>query len=171
MLDIFEDPLCPICGRFEAMFGEQIRQAVAAGKLTVRYRMVTFLDPGSASGDYSTRAYAALLALTREAGTKPGLVMAFHARLFDPDVQPQESGSSDLTNVQLADLAEQLGAPAEAVAAIADGSRMAQATAGAKSNLATLARVDPTPGTPTVARDGHPVEIGSTDWLSPLLGG
>src|SRR5699024_4736207 len=41
VLDLYEDPLCPICAQFEAAFGEDIGQAIDDGELTVRYRIVT----------------------------------------------------------------------------------------------------------------------------------
>src|SRR5699024_1383901 len=118
---------CPVCAQFESAFGEDIGQAIDDGELTVRYRMVAFLDSRSASGDYSSRAFAALLALADAAGDQPGLVLAFHRALFDPAVQPQERGSDDLSDGQLADLAGGLGAPADAVTAIADGTEHATA--------------------------------------------
>src|SRR5699024_1856749 len=82
VIDVYEDPLCPFCAAFESDFGAEIAAAIDDGALAVRYRMVDFLNGMSASGDYSTRALAAMLSLTEQAGSEPGLVAAFHASLF-----------------------------------------------------------------------------------------
>ena len=74
--------------------------------------MLNFLNPRSFSGDYSTRAAAALLCVAQEGGTQPGLYLAYHSALFATDNQPAESGTADLTNEQLAELATSIGAPA-----------------------------------------------------------
>lgn len=170
VLDVYEDPLCPFCARFEAAYGAAIERAVDAGRLTVRYRMVTFLDPASPSGDYSTRAFAAMLALAKAAGSRPGLFLDFHTALFAPGVQPKERGTTDLSDTQLAELARRLGAPAQAASDIAGGATGLAATAAA-TNLAELGRVSPQPGTPTVVHDGAVVDTSGADWLDRLLGG
>ena len=102
VLDIYEDALCPICGDFEHQFGQQIAKAIDDGQLIVRYHMVNFLDGSSASKDYSTRAYGALLTVGKGAGGVPGQFMAFHSALFDSTNQPKEDGATDHTNAQLA---------------------------------------------------------------------
>jgi protein-disulfide isomerase len=168
-IDVYEDALCPFCGRFEQQYGGKIVDAVNAGELTVHYRMVTFLDAGSPSGDYSTRALAAMLTLARTAGERPGLVLAFHRALFDPSVQPEERGSKDLSNDQLAALAGQLGAPKKALSAIAAGADVPRARAAATANLAALKKASPRPGTPTVIHAEHVVDL-APGWLQKVLG-
>ena len=46
-LVVFEDPQCPYCRRFEDASGDLLRREVAAGAVTVEYRMRCFLGPES----------------------------------------------------------------------------------------------------------------------------
>src|SRR5690606_21434692 len=120
-LDVYEDALCPICGDFEHQYGQQIAQAIDEGQLEVKYRMVDFLNGASHSGDYSTRAYGALLAVAKNDGATPGVFMAFHTAIYDSKNQPKENSSSDLSNEQLADLAGDAGVSDATQKLIADG--------------------------------------------------
>lgn len=170
VIDVYEDSLCPVCGRFEARFGGDVAQAVNAGTLAVRYRLMNFLNPYSASGDYSTRAFGAMLVLARESGDVPGLFEAYHATLFDGTIQPEEKAATDLSDADLADLARQLGAPDSTVAQIAAGAGSTDASAAAALNLTALQQVSERPGTPTVVQDGAVVPL-QDDWLGAVLAG
>lgn len=173
-LDVYEDSLCPICGAFEAQFGQQIAKAIDDGQLTVRYHMVDFLNPSSASKTYSTRAYAALIAVAQIDGDKPGVFSAFHTMLFDSANQPKELAVSDLSNAQLADLAARSGASAATQKEIQSGTGVPQAATDAVTNLASLRAAAEAAGvqagTPTVLKDGAPVRLSNT-WLKDLLAG
>jgi protein-disulfide isomerase len=174
VLDVYEDGLCPACANFEAQYGQQIAKALDDGQLTVRYHMVNFLDKSSHSGTYSTRAYAALIAVAQGDGDNPGVFMKFHAALYDPENQPDENGSSDLSNAQLASLAGSIGASTKTQDAISDGTDVAAAGTHADANLTSLkalaAKAGATSyGTPTVARDGSIVSIQDVDWLTKML--
>ncbi|EUA68513.1 DSBA-like thioredoxin domain protein [Mycobacteroides abscessus] len=59
-ITVFLDFQCPFCQRFEAQYGEDITTYVTEGRLQVTYRPVSFFGPDLASGDYSSRAAAAL---------------------------------------------------------------------------------------------------------------
>jgi len=173
-LDVYEDGLCPACASFEAQFGQQIAKAIDDGQLTVRYHMVNFLNSSSHSGTYSTRAYAALIAVAQGDGDQPGVFMQFHAALYDPKNQPDENGSSDLSNAQLASLAGSVGASQQTQDAISDGTNVAAAGTDAAANLTSLkslaAKAGTTSyGTPTVAKDGSIVAINDVDWLTRML--
>lgn len=168
VIELFEDPLCPYCGAFEASYGDAIAAAVDAGEVIVRYRTVAFLDPYSLSGDYSTRAFAALIALAEKAGDTPGLVADFHAALFNPAVQPAEGGP-DLPDADLAELADDLGAPPTAVRAIANGRYIDAASRAAERNLDRLRSLSDSPGTPSIAVDGELVPV-QPGWLDALIG-
>lgn len=169
-LDIYEDAICPACAEFEHQYGQQVAQSIDASQVAVRYHMVAFLDPSSASKNYSTRAFAALITVASEAGSTPGLFLNFHSALYDPANQPKENGTSDLSNAQLGDLALKVGAPASVQKQIADGTDMAKATAAAATNYTSLSTVTGgQPGTPTVAKDGVPVSVNATDWLTTLI--
>ena len=169
VIETYEDALCPICGEFERQFGQQMAKAVDEGRLTVQLHMLTFLDPASASKDYSTRAYAALLAVAHEAGSTPGLAMKFHSTLFEEGTQPAESGSTDLTNEQLGDLAVSAGAPASVKASIVAAKYLDEAKAGSATSSARLQAAIGKVGTPSILSGGAAVNINSVNWLSDLL--
>lgn len=169
VLDDYEEPICPPCGEFDADYGPEIRQAIEDGTLAVRYRVATFLDDRSASGNYSTRAYAAMLALATTAGKQPGLFAAFHTMLFDAAVQPAEDGTTDLSDDQLAELARQAGAPSAAVRAIAKGTQMSLARAGATRTMDDIERLIPSHGVPAILVAGQQVSTADPDWLATVL--
>ena len=95
--------------------------------------------------------------------------LAFHSALFSPDHQPEESGSSDLTNEQLAALATSSGASAAAGQCVSSGQNVAAAEASATASSATLNAATGQVATPTVLRNGAPVSL-SVNWLGDLLG-
>jgi protein-disulfide isomerase len=96
--------------------------------------------------------------------------MKYHSTLLDSGTQPEERGTADLTNEQLAELATSSGAPAGAAECITSGQNIAAAEAAATASTETLRQA--TGGqvaTPTVVHNGAPVQL-SVDWLSTLLG-
>ena len=171
VLDMYEDALCPACGEFEHQYGQQIAKAIDDGQLTVRYHMINFLDAKSASGDYSTRAYGAMITVARGAGGQPGQFMAFHSTLFDADNQPTEGGSSDHTNAQLAGLAGTVGVAQAVQDQVSAGADVAAAKTHAATSITELTQLSGGTGyqTPTVARDGKIISVDSVDWLTNLL--
>jgi hypothetical protein len=50
-LVVFEDPQCPYCRQFEEASGDLLRREIAAGAVTVEYRMRCFLGPESVRAD------------------------------------------------------------------------------------------------------------------------
>lgn len=169
-IDVYADALCPICGQFERQYGQQINQAVDQGKLTVNLHMLNFLDQGSFSKDYSSRAAGALLCVAQNQGSTPGLVLSYYTKLFSEGTQPEEQGASDLTNAQLADLAKGLGANDATTSCISSGASVATAQANATASSATLKGIVGGVRTPSVIHDGQVVNINQTNWLSSLLG-
>jgi protein-disulfide isomerase len=169
VIDKYEDPICPPCSGFDTSFGHQIRRAIEQGQLTVRYHVAAFLDSHSASGDYSTRAYAAMLAVATAAGDQPGLLMAFHTMLYDSAVQPREDAAADLTDAQLAELARRAGAPDAVLRAITDGAQLPLARSGAARTLRDVQNLIPSHGVPAVLVDGAPVDVSDPQWLTTLL--
>jgi len=172
-IDVFEDGICPACQAFEKQYGQQIMKAVDDGKVTVRYHFLNFLNQNSASKDYSTRAAAAFecVAAVPAATAPKGLFLNFHTMMFTSGTQPSEGGSADLSNAQIAQIAVKAGAPTSVAGCITSGANVAQAkaTAGASEVLLSKA-VGDNWGTPTVLKDGAPLGINSTDWLSRLVG-
>jgi protein-disulfide isomerase len=167
-IDIYADALCPVCAQFEKQFGQQIGQAIDEGKLAVNYHMLTFLNPKSFSGDYSTRAAAALLCVAQEDGSQPGVYMALHSTLFSTDNQPAESGTEDFTNDELADLATAAGA-GNSADCIRSGQNMDAAAASATTSSEMLSAATGRVATPTVLYQGQPIAELTADWLTNLL--
>ncbi|GAA1444705.1 DsbA family protein [Leifsonia poae] len=102
-VDLWFDPMCPICGIFEKTNGETLSKAVADGSITLRLHPLTFLDRLSNGTGYSTRAVAAL---TCVAVKEPARALEYYQALFSN--QPEEN-SDGLTDKQLAKLATDAG--------------------------------------------------------------
>lgn len=166
-VDAYEDFLCPACAQFEKLYGTDVAEAVSDGSLAVRYRMLNFLDPASSSGDYSTRASAAALCV---AGTGDGELYAkFHSALYQPQVQPVENGSSDLSDVQLADVAKQVGVADGTARCISDGAGAGDAGGRAQQSTQRLGRVsDGRVSTPTIMDGDEKIDINDEGWLDRL---
>ncbi|WP_051264829.1 DsbA family protein [Nakamurella lactea] len=169
-IEVFEDAMCPICGEFEQQYGQQLAQYTDEGKVRINLHMLNFLNQNSASGDYSTRAAGALLAVATEAGDQPGLLLKFHSALFDSANQPAEGGSTDLTNDQLADLAVKSGAPESVRASISSGKYTQQAAANAEQSMTALRTAVGSVQTPTVLSNNKAVNTNDVDWLTNLVG-
>ncbi|MDI9917934.1 DsbA family protein [Rhodococcus sp. IEGM 1379] len=162
-LDIFEDPLCPACAALEHLSGQAVAEAIDNGDIAVRYHMLNFLNKASSSGDYSTRAGAALMCVAQD-----GNAIAYsrlHTALFSPDNQPAESGKSDHSNDELASLATENGASPAAATCISSGVNVEAAAANAAAASEALSAAGST-GTPTVVADGKIVSTKNSDWVS-----
>lgn len=169
-IQLFEDPLCPHCGAFEAQYGDQIAEAVDAGKLSVTYRPLTFLNQGSASGDYSTRAWAALMCVAQDDATAGAASYgAYHDLLFSSGVQPSEGGKSDHTDSELADYAVQSGASSAASLCITNGDMQSRARSADKQSQSDLTKEVGRVGSPTVLSGGKSISYQDPAWLTRLL--
>ena len=168
-IDVYEDPLCPACAQFEEQFGQQINQAVDDGKLILNVHMLNFLNPQSASGDYSTRAIAATLCVAQHSGSQPGVYLTFKEKLYAPGTQPAEGGSGDLSNQQLAELATAAGASQAAADCVTSGSEVPAAAAAAQASQDSLSAAIGAVRTPSVLKDGAAIEL-PVDWLTQLVG-
>ena len=100
LVEVYEDFMCPACGRFEESAGAALREMTADGSVRVVFRPMAFLD-GASTTRYSTRALNAS-ACAVDAGRFP----AYHARLFA--VQPEEGGPG-LSDAQLVALGTDAG--------------------------------------------------------------
>ncbi|MEV0946125.1 DsbA family protein [Rhodococcus sp. NPDC049939] len=165
-IDLFEDPMCPYCGELEHQSGQELAQAIDEGKVAVRYHILNFLDQLSASGDYSTRAVAASQCV---ADTGDAIAYsAFHAELFSPANQPQENGSTDHTNDDLAQMAREAGANDAAVQCISSGANVNQAAIDAEAGRQALA-ASGAQGTPAVVKDGTVIDaLSNPNWVAEL---
>ncbi|MDR3107449.1 MAG: DsbA family protein, partial [Bifidobacteriaceae bacterium] len=87
----------------------KFEELAADAKIKLELQPVAFLDRFSNGTQYSTRATRAAVTVAKYA---PDKFLAFHARLFDSDVQPAEN-SDGLTDERLVELAQEVGVPAE----------------------------------------------------------
>jgi protein-disulfide isomerase len=139
----YEDPQCPICGEFESASGATLEKAVAAGKVSVEYRMMSFLGPES------VRAVAALGAASQE-GKFEQLRQAMFAH------QPKER-TGGYTVADLLALGRSVGLT-DAAWTTAVRQQTYAPWAGSVEQAAEKAGVN---GTPTVTLDGKPLDLQS----------
>lgn len=107
VLSMYEDFLCPVCGRFEQQFGPTISQLIDSGAIAVDYNMVAILSR-PANQNYSSRAGAAAYCVADEDNTPDKeMFRRFHAALYAQ--QPDEAGTVFPSNAQLIETARQAG--------------------------------------------------------------
>jgi protein-disulfide isomerase len=168
-IDLYLDFLDPNSAVLVQTFGEDIQQQIEARKLVVNVRLVSSLDPYSASGSYSSRALIAAFLVTGESGTEQ-VSWKFIRRLFDPDVQPHQEGL-DLTDKKLAAIAHDVGAPDSAVDFIAAGDDHANVDSHQihLRNMAKLTYLG-VRSTPLATFNGRPFAVDvDGKWLSALV--
>jgi protein-disulfide isomerase len=145
---VVEDPMCPFCADFEKASRSWLSDYATAGKVRVRYRVISFLDDRSNGTEYSTRAASALAVVLDASG--PAVAKRFHDLLFDN--QPPED-SDGLSDSRLTSLAVQAGAPR---AAVEEGIRT-RAFEGWVANATDAGtQLEGYQGTPYVQLDGRP---------------
>lgn len=105
VVDVYFDPMCPICGVFDKTNGTQLASLVDAGTITLRLHPMTFLDRASQGTRYSSRADSAL---TCVATAKPSATLEYFSALYEN--QPKEN-SQGLSDQKLVGLAQGAGAP------------------------------------------------------------
>jgi protein-disulfide isomerase len=161
-IDVYEDFLCPACGKFEKDYHQRFAQAAANGKAKVVYHPVAILDDLSTPPGYSTRAAGAGFCAA-EAGIFP----RFHDSLYL--TQPQEGGRG-WTDAELVQLGRALGAGdgfARCVQTDAQA-RITAATENAARYISGL-RPDHRFGTPSVVVNGALVDLNNEGWLDQAL--
>lgn len=167
VIDVFEDFGCPACREFEEQSGQAIADAVAAGELTVRYHMLTFMDERSDSGDYSSRAAGAAVCV---ADASPEMFLPFASALYaatPADTQP------DLSNEEIARIAAEQGADPAVADCIVTGAQIETARTEGQASREQLANArGGDVGTPTVLHGDDIVEniLDGTGWLDSLIG-
>ncbi|HLR98894.1 MAG TPA: DsbA family protein [Mycolicibacillus parakoreensis] len=139
---LYEDFLCPGCGHFEQTFGETIGALIDSGAIAADYYPVAILDSGERT--YSSRAGAAAYCVADES---VAAFRRFHALLFNPQTQPDETSAELPDDAQLAQWAREVGATGAAVDCINAGTyRSAVKEAASAAGLR---------GTPTVRINGE----------------
>lgn len=155
---LYEDLQCPVCQALEQESGAYLKQAVAAGQISIEYRIVSFLN-SAPTDDYSTRAANASLCVLNSSGVKVWKEM--HDILFVN--QSPESGPG-LTDKELNALAKQAGAPNETACITKQtyGPFIEKTTASWKTDGFT--------GTPTILVAGKQVDGPVTNGQASLAG-
>ncbi len=152
VLSLYEDFLCPVCGKFEQTFGPTITKLIDSGAVAADYNMVAILDRPQ-NDDYSSRAGAAAYCVADE-DTSPGkdVFKRFHAALYAQ--QPSETGATFPTNTQLIETARQAGVIGKVPECVNSGRNV-----NLVSGLAAASKVN---ATPTVRINGEDYE-----WTTP----
>ncbi|WP_431240630.1 DsbA family protein [Mycolicibacterium aichiense] len=167
-IDLYVDPLCPFSGKFVRTQGADIGKRVENGSLRVNVRFVDFLDKYSASGTYDRRAiYAAYVVADQSRSSD--IAWRFIEAIYAKGTQPKEGGDTDLSNDQLADIADRVGAPQLAQDLIRVGLPIGFDSQVIAANNLDVLHQFPEPGVPLVVIDGQPVDEDS-DWLTKLPG-
>jgi protein-disulfide isomerase len=162
-VDVYEDFLCPICGRFEANFSGELTQAINDGKVQVRYHPVAILNRATNPAGYSLRAANAGIC-----AAEVGIFPAYHEKLFSE--QPSE-GSAGLTDQELIDKANQVGAPATFANCVSSGKYSKAVTAEtlrAAKDTSLRAEGSNGFGTPTVTVNGKRADLSDDNWLTSI---
>ncbi len=155
VLGLYEDFLCPVCGRFEQAFGPTITQLIDSGAVAADYYMVAILDR-PANQNYSSRASAAAYCVADEDKTPDKQAFRrFHAALYAQ--QPSETGTMFPTDEQLIETARQAGA-AGTVPECVNSGRYLDMVGGLASATGVRA-------TPTVRINGEDYEFSTPDAL------
>ncbi|WP_156935326.1 DsbA family protein [Pseudonocardia spinosispora] len=162
-VDVYEDFLCPICGRFEGQFGDDLAKAINAGKVQVVYHPVAILNRATTPNGYSQRAASAALCAAQE-----GFFPAYHKKLFDE--QPAEM-SAGLTDQELITKGQQVGAPAGFAKCVTDAKfskTVGTETKRAVQDPSIRAKGEEGFGTPTVTVNGKYQDLSDGSWVDNL---
>ena len=147
VIDIWEDPQCPICKNFEDANGDYIESLVRENKATVRFHVLSFL------GDESVRAANASFCAADE-----GQYLDYHHALYA--VQSPLENSGFWSNQKLIDIAKTIGIKSKKFSdCVSKGSKIALV----KANYDSMQKFGVT-GTPTVFIDGKLWQRKSADF-------
>jgi non-specific serine/threonine protein kinase len=162
-LDVWEDPMCPHCKRFETTNNTSILRRVEAGDITVRYHLMNILDRASDTKDYSSRVIRAFEA----ASSDPGVFLRFHELVYKNAPREGASLSNDTIRGLLGDAGatgEQQGRFDELVRNL-DDEGFAHALSDSQEKLRdTTGRI----GVPAVMFKNQAVDFTRPDWLTHI---
>lgn len=161
-LELFCDPQCPECAKFEAASGDSLARHLAAGDVAVTYRWMTFLDERRRS-DVSARVGNALMAAADPA-TSAADYQTFVVNLY------RKAGDPNVGDI--AATARESGLPEQVVDRIASGQPAVDTASMQEFNRVQLVAARPeSPGTPTVynLKTHTVVPTGDADWLDRLI--
>jgi len=162
-LEVFCEPQCPYCAERESTYGDRLAGDVAAGRLAVTYRWLTFLGDKH-HNDVSARVSNALF-LAADPTTSPTAYQAFVQDLY------RHQNSDGPSNADIAATARESGITEAVADRIAAGDYVVDIAALNDANRARLEQVNPqNPGTPTVydLRANKVVDIQDPGWLDDV---
>jgi protein-disulfide isomerase len=137
VIDIWEDPQCPVCKYFEDANGEYIDSLIREKKATVRFHVLSFL------GDESVRAANASFCAADE-----GKYLDFHKALYR--VQSPLENSGFWSNANLVAIGEKIGISSDTFTnCVTDGQKVDLV----KAHYDSMAKYG-VQGTPTIFIDG-----------------
>jgi len=143
-VEIYYDYMCPACGAFEAVNGDELDRLMTDGVARIELRPISFLDEQSEGTRYSTRAANAFATVVDGA---PDLSWTFHRALYAG--QPEE-GTEGLSDEEIAAIAADAEVPADVV------DRFTEATFEQWVAAVTEEAFDSgVEGTPTIKIDGE----------------
>lgn len=152
LVEVYQDYLCPACGRFEREAGPVLEQMIEDERIRVVYYPVAFLDRFSTTR-YSTRAVNAVACAADQ-----GAALAMQDLLFEQ--QPPEGGPG-LSNGRLIELGARAGASGSGFQRCVRQEEYRPWTFRA-TDAASKARVV---RTPTVRVDGEELSLPTVDAL------
>ncbi|WP_086826443.1 thioredoxin domain-containing protein [Allokutzneria sp. NRRL B-24872] len=162
-IDVYADFLCPACGQFEKLYGENINEKVSAGQLKVRYHLLPFLNSMSSPEGYSADAANAALC-SADSGKFP----TYFASLFGKQPAERAKGYDDNRLIELG-TAVGAGPDFEQCVRTKRHVPLGEAELKAFTDNQALVGSQGTHGTPTVAQNGKRVDIASGGWLDQLI--
>lgn len=151
VLELHLDFMCPHCGTFEEINGQDVAEMVEKEEVTLHLVPRNALDTASSSGDYSSRAASALAAVYEE---DPAAALTFMQLMFTN--QPAE-GSEGLSDEEIWGYAKEAGASEAVQPKIEDGAYVRWVREVADPYASEVAS-----GTPYVEIDGTKFE----DWTT-----
>ncbi|RKT52792.1 DsbA family protein [Saccharothrix australiensis] len=157
-IDVYEDFLCPACGQFKKIYGDQIKQEIEKGTLRVRYHALPYLVRLSDPPGYSKDAANAALCAADE-----DKFWQYHESLFAK--QPEEGGPG-YTKQELVKLGTDLGITGDKFKTCVDGDTYDKDT---QAELDKARGLPYFKGTPTVASGDQKVDLGDDSWLADLV--
>jgi len=163
-LEIFCDPQCSECAKFEAASDSSLGRHLAAGDVAVTYRWMTFLD-ARRGNDVSARVGNALMA-TADPATSAANYQAFVGELYSKGGAPSVE--------DIAATAREAGLPAHVVDRISAGQPAVDpGSMNAYNRVQLLAANPEKPGTPTVYDTTTKTVLDTDDagWLDRLVQG
>jgi len=146
-VDLYLDPMCPVCKAMESTNAEDLDALREAGTIELVYHPVSILNRYSAGTEYPTRAANALAVVAEQ---DPSHFLAFLSSLYDN--QPEEN-TPGLTDDQIAAIAVGVGVPEEVASTFKKGEFEKWVTAATDQGSQ-----DGMSGTPTAMVNGEVID-------------